>query len=145
LKPHGFLIYLPPHLYIAVVRLQADKQLGRSYPVLYALNEGLYKLGYISKETHEIYEKRYSEKLIHEGPKPPTKQEQEEQRLIEEKTRTFSMVLEQWNEKHPSPDWHNRWIIEAEKYVDRVPSAKLILALRGKEPKTEKGPQQLSW
>lgn len=128
MKPHGFLIYLPPHLYIAVVRLQADKQLGRSYPVLYALNEGLYKLGYISKEVHEIYEKRYSEKLIHTEPRPLTKQEQEEQRLLEEKTKTFSMVLQQWND-HPSSDWRRKWVEEARKYCDRIQNARLILAL----------------
>jgi uncharacterized protein with gpF-like domain len=111
-----------------VVRLQADKQLGRSYPVLYALNEGLYKLGYISHEIHEIYEKRYSEKLIHVEPKFPTKQEQVEQRLIEEKTKTFSMVLQQWNE-HLDPEWRRKWIEEARNYREKIQNARLILAL----------------
>jgi hypothetical protein len=128
LKPHGFLVYLPPHLYIAVVKLQADKQLGRSYPVLFALNEGLYKLGYISKETYEVYERRYSEKLIPEEPKLLTKQEVEQQRLIKEKEKMFSMALEQWSQ-HPCPKWRKKWAGKAQEYKDKIPSAKLILAL----------------
>jgi hypothetical protein len=135
LKPHGFLIYLPPHLYIAVVRLQADKQLGRSYPVLYAVNEGLYKLGYISKETYETYEKRYSEKLIKDEPKTIPKEEQKEQKLLKETERLFSKVLEQWGE-HNS-EWRRKWFKQAQKFVDKVPNARLIIALANEKNKTD--------
>jgi len=140
-KPHGFLIYLPPQLYIAIVKLQADKQLGRCYPVLYALNEGLFRLGYISRETYETFEKRYSQKLVTEEPKPLTKQEAEQLKLLQEKEKTFSMVLDQWNIHH-SQKWRNGWFKEAEKYKDKIPNAKLILALANGETNTH--PDQLS-
>ncbi len=109
MKPHGFLIYLPPELYIAIVKLQADKQLGRCYPVLYALNEGLFRLGYIPRETYETFEKRYSQKLVKEEPKPLTKQEAEQLKLLQEKEKTFNMVLDQWNIHH-SQKWRNGWL-----------------------------------
>lgn len=135
MKPHGFLIYLPPQLYIAIVKLQADKQLGRCYPVLYALNEGLFRLGYIPKETYETFEKRYSQKLITEEPKPLTKQEAEQLKLLQKKEKTFSMVLDQWNIHH-SQKWRNGWLKEAQKYKDKIPNAKLILALANGETNT---------
>jgi len=141
MKPHGFLIYLPPQLYIAIVKLQADKQLGRCYPVLYAINEGLFRLGYISRETYETFEKRYSQKLIKEEPQPLTKQEAKQLELLKEKEKAFSNVLDQWN-IHPSPEWRKGWLKEAQKYKDRIPNARLILALANEENNTE--PEQIS-
>jgi len=67
-----FPCYLPPELYLGIVKLQADRGLGRIYPVLLAITEGLYQMGYISKEVYEIYSKKYSEKLIKEEVKPLT-------------------------------------------------------------------------
>jgi hypothetical protein len=128
LKPHGYSVFLPPELYLAIVRLQADKQLGRAYPVLYSINEGLFHLGYISKEVYEVYEKRYSEPLIKEKPTPLTTEQLKEQEKIERLTKTFSIVLEQWNE-HPSREWREKWVKESEKWKDKIPSAKLVLAL----------------
>ena len=141
MKPHGFLIYLPPQLYIAIVKLQADKQLGRCYPVLYALNEGLFRLGYISRETYETFEKRYSQKLIKEELKPLTKQEAKQLEQLKEKEKAFSMVLDQWN-IHPSQEWRSGWLKEAQKYKDKIPNAKLVLALASEENNTQ--PDQLS-
>lgn len=141
MKPHGFLVYLPPQLYIAIVKLQADKQLGRCYPVLYALNEGLFGLGYISRETYEIFEKRYSQKLIKEEPKLLTKKEAEQLKQLKEKEKAFSMVLDQWD-IHPSQEWRNGWLKEAQKYKDKIPNAKLILALANEETNTH--PEKLS-
>ena len=141
MKPHGFLVYLPPQLYIAIVKLQADKQLGRCYPVLYALNEGLFRLGYISRETYETFEKRYSQRLIKEEPKPLSKQEAKQLEQLKEKEKAFSMVLDQWDIHH-SQKWRNGWIKEAQKYKDKIPNAKLILALANEEDNTQ--PEQLS-
>jgi hypothetical protein len=141
MKPHGFLIYLPPQLYIAIVKLQADKQLGRCYPVLYAINEGLFRLGYISTETYETFEKRYSQRLIKEEPKPLSKQEAKQLEQLKEKEKTFSNVLDQWN-IHPSQKWRDGWLKEAQKYKDKIPNAKLVLALANEENNTH--PDQLS-
>jgi len=141
MRNHGFLVYLPPQLYIAVVKLQADKELGRIFPVLYAINEGLFRLSYISQEAYETFEKRYSQKLIKEEPKPPTKQEETQLELLKEKEKAFSKVLDQWN-LHPSPKWRNGWLKEAQKYKDKIPNAKLVLALANEETNTQ--PDQLS-
>ena len=63
MKAHGLLLYLPPSLYLALIRLQADKGLGRSFAGLLALTEGLYRLGYLEeKEYIRLYE-RYTTPL----------------------------------------------------------------------------------
>jgi hypothetical protein len=36
------------------------------------------------------------------------------------------MLHSQW-ELHPSPEWRQRWINEAEKWQDKVPEAKVFL------------------
>ena len=43
-------------------------------------------------------------------------------------TKTFSMVLDQWAE-HTDPEWRKSWFVRAEEWKDRVPNAKLVLAL----------------
>ena len=134
MKAHGYTVFLPPELYLAVVRLQADKQLGRVYPALYAINEGLYHLGYTSKEVYEKYAKRYSEKLIPEQ-KPLTKAEMEEQKKLEELEKLFSRVIEQWNFSRDNlQEWRAKCVKQAEKWKDKVPNAKLVLALFDAKP-----------
>jgi hypothetical protein len=36
------------------------------------------------------------------------------------------MLASQW-ELHPSPEWRQRWINEAEKWQDTIPEAKALL------------------
>lgn len=127
MKPHGFLVYLAPELYMAIVKLQADKGLGRVYPVLYTINEGLYKLGYIKKEVYEIYEKKYSEPLIQEKPKPLTKERLEEQKKLRELEKLFSQVIERWPKL--SEKARIKHIAKAKTCLENVPNAKLVLAL----------------
>lgn len=59
-REHGVMLYLDKTLYKAFIRLQADKELGRSYAGLLAFVEGLFRLGYLSKEEYEKYVQKYS-------------------------------------------------------------------------------------
>jgi len=123
-REHGVMLYLDRELYTAFIRLQADKNLGRSYAGLLPLTEGLYRLGYITKAVYEEHLKKYSEGL---DKKPATQQQLEEQRALKEKEKLFSVVIEQWHE-HPSNEWRQKWIRIAER-SSTVPNAKLILDL----------------
>ena len=127
MKPHGFLVYLPPELYLGIVKLQADKQLGRVYPVLLAITEGLYNLGYISKEVYEVYSKKYSEKLIKEKVNLPTPKEQME---IAKLSESFRNVIKNWSEVKNKEFWRNKAEKAIQKYGEQnIPEAKKILTL----------------
>jgi hypothetical protein len=81
----------------------------------------------IDKNTYEKFSMRYSRKLVtEESPKLSWGELQKKQKL-DEKARQFSMVLDQWNIH--GPEWRQRWIVEAEKFRDTVPAAKLVLDL----------------
>ena len=129
-KPHGVVLFLPPELYLGIVKLQADKELGKPYACLLAITEGLYHMGYISKEAYEVYSKKYSDRLIKEEVKPPTPKEQME---IVKLSTSFQNILKNWNEVKDK----EFWIRKAEKALKRygeanIPEAKKILALARK-------------
>jgi hypothetical protein len=62
-QQHKFLLYLDSPLYLAVVKFQAENELGRSYAALRIFIEGLKALNLISEELYEFYRQKYSEPL----------------------------------------------------------------------------------
>lgn len=129
-KEHGLMLYLGPELLIAHVKLQAAKELGRSYAGLLALTEGLYKLGFLEQADYERLRAYYSQ-----GPKKtqPLTMEQLQTRTEQDKmAKKFSGVLEQWAD-HPDAKWRSRWISEAKLWKDKIPVAKMVLALANGE------------
>jgi len=89
------MLYLERKIYLAFIKLQADKGLGRSYAGLLPFCEGLFRLGYLDKETYEASVKKYSVGLV-EG-KTLTPEEQIEQQHIKSIEQTLTSVLEQWS------------------------------------------------
>jgi len=130
-REHGIMLYLDKTLYKAFIKLQADKGLGRSYAGLLPFVEGLYHLGYLSKEEYETHFQKYNTPLTEE-PKPLTKEQMQEREKLKKLNKNFSMVIEQWN-LHPSLEWRLKWIKQAEKWKDKIPSAKALLDLADKE------------
>jgi hypothetical protein len=122
---HGLLLYLDRELYAAIIKLQADKNLGRSYSGLLALETGLHELGYISQGVHESHFKRYSQPL--EPSKPMTLKEQREKDELEMFDKVFKGMLEQWKEHSGDPAWLLKASRSAEKYRDRLESARQLL------------------
>ena len=55
-----------------------------------------------------------------------TLEKQKEQQLLEQKDRQFKGMLNQW-QAHPGKDWRRRAVVDARKYVDKLPSAKALL------------------
>ena len=129
-KEHGLLLYLTPSLYLAFIKLQGDKGLGRSYAGLLAFNEGMHRMRYITDEQYEANKAKYSRKLIENEPqKPLTPQQIADKKQQDNMARTFSGVYSQWNFPHNDPQWREKWIKKAKDWKDKAPSAKLILEL----------------
>jgi len=57
---------------LAVVKLQADMGLGRSYSAMLPLVEGLHIMGYLSDEDYEEAKAQYSVGLLEASKKPLT-------------------------------------------------------------------------
>lgn len=141
-REHVHPVMLNAAFEIAIVKLQARLECGKSAAILYALNEGLFFLGDISKEHHDLLARRYSRKLFDviaektarkEDSHTPvlTLEKQKEDELLQQKDRQFKGMLNQWKE-HKDLKWRARALIEAEKYQDRLESARSLLALHGK-------------
>ncbi|MEM3880153.1 MAG: hypothetical protein QXD19_00220 [Candidatus Bathyarchaeia archaeon] len=126
-REHGVMLYLDKTLYKAFIKLQADKELGRSYAGLLPFVEGLFHLGYLSKEDYEKYVQKYTQGLKEE-PKPLTLEQLKEKQLLEHKERYFQGVLEQWD-LHPDSEWRAKKLAEAKQWKDRVESARRLLAV----------------
>jgi hypothetical protein len=119
-QEHKVMLFLSKDLYLAFIKLQADKGLGRSYAALLPFIEGLHQLGYISSEVYESYRKRYSMPLVAQKTLPEITDGQ-----TENLNKTLGMVAEQWNE-HPNPEWRQKWLTIAEEHGE-LSNAKLVL------------------
>jgi hypothetical protein len=114
---------------MALIKLQADKELGQSYAALNALNEGLHALKYLSEEDYQAFKKRYSVKLADDQQEKQTFEiNQQAKKEIENMTRYFSMVRDQWH-LHPNSEWRSKQLKKAQQYATRIPNAKLVLDL----------------
>jgi len=124
------MVFLPPELYLGIVRVQADKELGKPYACLLVITEGLYHMGYISKEAYEAYTKKYSEKLVKEKIEPLTPKEQIE---ISKLSESFQNIMKNWEDVKNKGFWVKKAEKALEKYGEaNIPEAKEILALAQK-------------
>jgi len=126
-REHGVMLYLDRELYRAFIKLQADKDLGRSYAGLLPFTEGLHKLGYITEEVYEAHKKKYSEPLVAEKPKALTKEQQRKLGEVAQLNNTLRQVAEQWHD-HPDEKWRQLWIDKAGAHPE-LPNSRLIFAL----------------
>jgi len=121
-REHGVPIYLDRELYVAFIKLQADRGLGKSFAALLSFVEGLYSLGYISKEVYEAHKRKYSAPLLVQKTLPEAVDTQADQL-----NRAMGMAADQWSE-HPSQEWRQKWLNTARQHPE-LSNAKLILAL----------------
>ncbi len=120
-------LLLNPKLRLALIKLQANMELGQSYAGLYALNEGLHALKYLGDDDYEAFKKRYSDKLVDdEAAEKTLEMDQQARREIESKTNYFREILSQWD-VHTNPEWRKLQFKKAKEYANRIPYAKLIL------------------
>jgi hypothetical protein len=135
-RSHVHPVFLPVELYIGISKVQAKLEIGKSAAILDMINEGLFNGGFISETVYAELKRKYERKLLEivkkKKQEPITHEQMIEQQELKKQEKLFSEVIEQWT-LHPSLKWRNNWAKEAEKWKDKIPNAKIILAL----PKTE--------
>jgi len=134
-QDHMLRLFLHGKIRLALLKLQSEKELGQSYGALYALTEGLHTLNYLKDKDYETFKKRYSVKLVEEEQDKPEIDPQA-QKEIQNMTRTFEMVLDQWR-LHPNSEWRSKWLKKAAQYANRIPAAEAVLALAKNTPDEE--------
>ena len=126
-KGHRLNLFLSRELERGLIKLQADKDLGRSFAGLLCFVEGLYQQGYLPTELYKKYAARYSTPLN----KPVARATQEKQDL-EKVGQQFTKAIQNWPRMN---DKARLWYLEkAEQYKGKIANADLILALASKEP-----------
>ena len=130
-QEHYVRLFLDKELYVAFIKLQADKTLGRSYAGLLAFTEGLFHMGYINREVYETHVKKYSDKLV--GKKQLTLAETQEMEKNIQLARFFKAVAEQWETL--SPEQRAAHLKRALAAKAKVPEAELIVQLYQREAK----------
>jgi len=95
---HKYVLFFNRKLYLATVRLQAERGLGKSYSALLVCVEGLHSMGYLNDADYEVYKEKYSVGLDVE-PLNPKKIKQQETKANRDRqlNRHYEEVLKQWN------------------------------------------------
>jgi hypothetical protein len=123
---------------VALSKLRGTLEIGDKFAVLYAVSEGLFSLGYLSKEDRDLHVKRYSEKLVdvrnrkrerRENSHVPvmTLEQRKEKELLDQKDRQFKGMLEQW-EIPRDLNWQIKAVSEAQKFKEKLQSARDLIA-----------------
>ena len=139
-REHITAVCLSVSHYLGVNKLSAHFEIGKHAAVLLAVNEGLHSLGMISDEDHKLLDRRYRRKLRdiiaqnqlqreNSHTSVLTLEQLKEQKALEDKDRQFKGMLDQW-EDHKDLKWRLRAFAEAEKFQDKLESARRILELR---------------
>lgn len=94
-REHGILLYLDKREYLAFIKLQADKGLGRSFAGKLAFCEGMFHLGYLNKEDYSDRVTKYSEGLTKEEVKSLAQLKEEAK--IQQIEKMLTGAFQQWD------------------------------------------------
>jgi len=96
---HRYMLCLNRKLYLATVKLQAEKGLGRSYSALLPFVEGLHVMGYLSDADYEVYKTKYSVGLDCDEPLTSTQIKKQETKANRDRqlNRHYEEVSNQWD------------------------------------------------
>lgn len=128
----SYRLYMERKLYMALIKLQAEKRLTKSKSGLLSVVEGLHSMGYLSKADYEIYKAKYSVGLDVESLSPiQIKKIETKANRDRQLNRHYKEIFAQWNTiKEDAKQWHLK---DAEKNK-HLKYAKLVL---------EKGSQEM--
>jgi len=126
-REHSLMLYLSKELYIAHIKVQADKRLGRSFAGLLPYVTGLYYMGYITKPVFLKYQQRYSVPLDKE-PQQTLLEQHKQTRERQELENMFKMVIAQVELHKGKLGWCKKWIMKAQEHGD-IPEARELLIL----------------
>lgn len=122
------MLYLDKQEYLGFIKLQADRKLGRSYAGKLAFVEGLFHLGYLSKQNYENYVKKYSQGLNDVLKKPLTREEMERQAKIQGIEKILTEAYRIWNTLKPSAQQYH---LKTAQQHQELPIAQLIIKEKG--------------
>lgn len=133
-KAHVHPVFLPAELYVGISGVQYKYEIGKSASILLMITEGLHSEKLITEEAYKKYQRQYQKKLVEILKKTEslTKEQIEENEKHKQLEKEFNMVIDQWS-IHPDLKWRLQKVQRAEKYKDKIPSAKLLLELANKE------------
>lgn len=123
-KEHVIQLALDKPLYIRFLQLQADKKLGRPYAGLLAFVEGMYRLGYLSKEDYEKYSQRYSKPLEEDSEKPLTLEDLKSQEQLNQIKEKLKLALEQFE---TMPQTSKQYYLKKAHEFKELPEAQLFI------------------
>jgi len=126
-------LYLAAELRLALARIQIKMSLDRTYSALQAFILGCYNLEVISKEEYEFFKKKYGTPptpMIKSTQKLSSPEELLEKQKLETKDKQFKGILEAWDQHKDDQRWRDFVLKEAEKWKDKLESARLMLARR---------------
>jgi len=131
---HIVRLCLAPELRVALIKFQAEKEVGDSYALLQLITKGLYQEKKINREVYEVLMQRYSRKLVPPICEPKlTGLELQEQQKLEELRRWFESVKAEFFTDHrplaSGKSWRDYVLSEAEKYKDKLSIAAEVFAL----------------
>lgn len=123
-------IMLAPELRSALIQYGAKHDLDKQYAVLHLLVKSLRSEGLLSSEDAEFFLCKYGKTITamsaRQAPRPMTLAQLQEKTKYDEKNRTFTLVIEQWDLGH-KPGWKDSWIRQAEQLQEKCPEAKRLL------------------
>jgi hypothetical protein len=136
-RGHIHPVMLNATFYVAISKLMAKLECSKSAAILYALNEGLFSEGVISEGDYDLLKRRYGRKLKEviaagreDSHKPVlTLEKIKAKNDLDQKDKQFQGMLEQWD-LHPDPKWREKAFQLAGRYLDRLESARKLLALK---------------
>lgn len=136
-REHIVQVCLAPELRIALIKFQAEKEVGDAYALLQLITKALYQEKKINREVYEFFMQRYSRKLPPSIPVAKlTESELKEQQKLEELQRWFESVKVEFFKDHrplaSGKSWRQYVLSEAEKYKDKLPIAAEVLELGSK-------------
>lgn len=126
-REHQLTLFLPPELHLALIKYQAQKELGRPYAGLLLITKQIYQEKLITKELYDIFVNRYSRKLVPENFKEQeiVMQKRELKVKLENMNKTMGYALQEWGLHNV--EWKIKWIEKARSFKDQIPNANLIL------------------
>lgn len=121
----------------ALAKYRARTGYGVTFALYNSLNEFWHQTRDMTEEGYLYNQKKYSETLIEakkriEASKALTREQSTEDQKLKDKEIEFKNLVEQWKER-PGLEWRLKIVKYAEKWKDKVPSAKLLLDLANKD------------
>ena len=124
---HTIILHCGPAIRSALIKYMAKNDLDKEFAGLCLLSKSLRSEGFLSEDDYKESIHRYNRpvyKMVE--PRQLTHEELNEKQKVDEKTRVFRMVLDQWYYKDHRPGWKHSWIEEAKEWPMIAEAIKII-------------------